>query len=73
MGDKIAAKAAVAAFGVPVVPGIAEPGLTDADLIAAAGDIGFPVLVKPRPAAAVRACAGRRSIGPGRRARGLAS
>ena len=47
MGDKIAAKTAVSAFGVPVVPGIAEPGLSDADLIAAAGGIGFPVLVKP--------------------------
>ena len=47
MGDKISSKAAVSAFGVPVVPGIAEPGLSDADLIAAAGDIGFPVLVKP--------------------------
>jgi len=47
MGDKIAAKAAVSAFGVPVVPGIAEPGLTDDDLIAAAADVGFPVLVKP--------------------------
>jgi acetyl-CoA/propionyl-CoA carboxylase biotin carboxyl carrier protein len=47
MGDKIASKAAVSVFGVPVVPGIAEPGLSDADLIAAAGDIGFPVLVKP--------------------------
>lgn len=47
MGDKIAAKAAVSAFGVPVVPGIAEPGLSDADLIAAAPGIGFPVLVKP--------------------------
>ena len=47
MGDKIAAKAAVSAFGVPVVPGIAEPGLTDADLIEAAAGIGFPVLVKP--------------------------
>lgn len=47
MGDKIAAKTAVCAFGVPVVPGIAEPGLSDADLIAAAGDIGYPVLVKP--------------------------
>ena len=34
MGDKIAAKAAVSAFGVPVVPGIARPGLTDDDLIA---------------------------------------
>jgi acetyl-CoA/propionyl-CoA carboxylase biotin carboxyl carrier protein len=47
MGDKIAAKAAVSAFGVPVVPGIARPGLSDADLIAAADDIGFPILVKP--------------------------
>ena len=47
MGDKIAAKAAVSAFGVPVVPGIARPGLTDADLIAAADDVGYPVLVKP--------------------------
>ncbi|MGH3583412.1 MAG: acetyl-CoA carboxylase biotin carboxylase subunit, partial [Mycobacterium sp.] len=47
MGDKIAAKAAVSAFGVPVVPGISRPGLTDDDLIAGAPDIGFPVLVKP--------------------------
>jgi acetyl-CoA/propionyl-CoA carboxylase biotin carboxyl carrier protein len=47
MGDKIASKAAVSAFGVPVVPGIAEPGLTDDDLIRAASDIGYPVLVKP--------------------------
>ena len=47
MGDKIVAKTTVSAFGVPVVPGIARPGLTDADLIAAAGDIGYPVLVKP--------------------------
>ncbi len=47
MGDKIAAKNAVAAFGVPVVPGIARPGLTDAELLDAAADIGYPVLVKP--------------------------
>jgi acetyl-CoA/propionyl-CoA carboxylase, biotin carboxylase, biotin carboxyl carrier protein len=47
MGDKIAAKAAVSAFGVPVVPGAARPGLTDADLIAGAQDVGYPVLVKP--------------------------
>ncbi len=47
MGDKIAAKAAVSAFGVPVVPGIARPSLTNAELIGAAGDIGFPILVKP--------------------------
>ncbi|MGW5386187.1 ATP-binding protein [Nocardia sp. NPDC003963] len=47
MGDKITAKTTVAASGVPVVPGIAEPGLTDAALVAAATDIGYPVLVKP--------------------------
>ncbi|MEV0296692.1 biotin carboxylase N-terminal domain-containing protein [Nocardia sp. NPDC050710] len=47
MGDKITAKNTVAAFDVPVVPGIAKPGLTDAELIAAATDIGYPVLVKP--------------------------
>ena len=47
MGDKIAAKAAVSAFGVPVVPGVSRPGLTDADLIAGAAEVGYPVLVKP--------------------------
>ncbi|MFF2109543.1 acetyl/propionyl/methylcrotonyl-CoA carboxylase subunit alpha [Rhodococcus koreensis] len=47
MGDKITAKNAVATFDVPVVPGIARPGLSDDELIAAAGDIGYPVLVKP--------------------------
>jgi acetyl-CoA/propionyl-CoA carboxylase biotin carboxyl carrier protein len=47
MGDKIAAKGTVSAFGVPVVPGIARPGLTDDELVAAADEIGYPVLVKP--------------------------
>jgi acetyl-CoA/propionyl-CoA carboxylase, biotin carboxylase, biotin carboxyl carrier protein len=47
MGDKITAKSTVSAFGVPVVPGIARPGLTDAELIAAADEVGYPVLVKP--------------------------
>jgi acetyl-CoA/propionyl-CoA carboxylase, biotin carboxylase, biotin carboxyl carrier protein len=47
MGDKIAAKGTVSEFGVPVVPGIARPGLTDDELIAAADEIGYPVLVKP--------------------------
>ena len=42
MGDKIAAKATVAASGVPVVPGIARPGLTDDELVAAADDVGYP-------------------------------
>jgi acetyl-CoA/propionyl-CoA carboxylase biotin carboxyl carrier protein len=47
MGDKIAAKSTVSAFGVPVVPGIARPGLTDAELTVAADEVGYPVLVKP--------------------------
>ena len=47
MGDKIAAKGTVSEFGVPVVPGIARPGLTDDELLAAADQIGYPVLVKP--------------------------
>ncbi len=47
MGDKITAKNAVGAFDVPVVPGVARPGLTDDDLVAAADEVGFPVLIKP--------------------------
>jgi acetyl-CoA/propionyl-CoA carboxylase biotin carboxyl carrier protein len=47
MGDKIRAKATVSAAGVPVVPGRSEPGMTDADLVAAAEEVGYPVLVKP--------------------------
>ena len=47
MGDKIRAKQTVGAAGVPVVPGRSEPGMTDADLLAAADEVGFPVLVKP--------------------------
>ncbi|WP_029090384.1 acetyl/propionyl/methylcrotonyl-CoA carboxylase subunit alpha [Brevibacterium album] len=47
MGDKISAKQAVAARGVPLVPGVAEAGLTDDQLIARAEEVGFPVLVKP--------------------------
>ncbi len=47
MGDKITAKNAVAAFDVPVVPGVARPGLTDDELVAAADRIGYPVLIKP--------------------------
>lgn len=47
MGDKIRSKNHVAGYGVPVVPGIAEPGLTDEDLISAAAGVGFPLLIKP--------------------------
>ena len=47
MGDKISAKQEVGRSGVPTIPGIAEPGLGDDELVAAAENIGYPVLVKP--------------------------
>ncbi len=47
MGDKIRAKLHVAASGVPIVPGVADPSLDDAGLVAAAESVGFPLLVKP--------------------------
>ena len=46
MGDKISAKAAAVAAGVPVVPGRFEVAMTDADLVAAADEIGYPVMIK---------------------------
>ncbi|MYT30519.1 MULTISPECIES: biotin carboxylase N-terminal domain-containing protein [unclassified Streptomyces] len=47
MGDKIRAKETVRAAGVPVVPGSSGSGLSDAQLAAAAREIGMPVLLKP--------------------------
>ena len=47
MGDKIQAKRHVAVSGVPVVPGRLETGMTDRELLEAAREIGFPVMVKP--------------------------
>ncbi|MGK5499560.1 biotin carboxylase N-terminal domain-containing protein [Streptomyces sp. URMC 125] len=47
MGDKIRAKETVRAAGVPVVPGSSGSSLTDAELAAAALEIGMPVLLKP--------------------------
>ncbi|MFI2703932.1 ATP-binding protein [Cellulosimicrobium composti] len=47
MADKLAAKGIVAARGVPVVPGAGAPGMSDDDLVAAADDVGYPLLVKP--------------------------
>lgn len=50
MGDKITAKNHVAASGVPTVPGYAgTPGQPpgDDDLRAHAGEVGYPLLIKP--------------------------
>jgi acetyl-CoA carboxylase, biotin carboxylase subunit len=46
MGDKVAAKAEMRRLGVPVVPGTDEPVGGDNEAIAAAEDIGYPVLIK---------------------------
>jgi geranyl-CoA carboxylase alpha subunit len=46
MGDKALARRAMAAAGVPVLPGYDLDDQSDAALIVAARDIGFPVMVK---------------------------
>ena len=46
MGSKIAAKALAAEAGVPIIVGYAEARRDDGSLIAAAGDVGFPLIVK---------------------------
>ena len=47
MGDKIRSKNHVAGFGVPIIPGIARAGLSDEELIDAAVEVGYPLLIKP--------------------------
>jgi acetyl-CoA carboxylase biotin carboxylase subunit len=46
MGDKISAKKAVKAAGIPVVPGSEGSLTTEAEALKAAETIGFPVLIK---------------------------
>ena len=46
MGSKLAARAAMVAAGVPVVPGSDDPGEEPEAQMAAAAAIGYPVLVK---------------------------
>ena len=46
MASKTAARQAMAAAGVPIVPGVTEPVATIADARAAAEEIGYPVAVK---------------------------
>jgi 3-methylcrotonyl-CoA carboxylase alpha subunit len=47
MGDKLAARRSAARAGVPVVPGTDGSKDSDASLLRKAGEIGFPLLVKP--------------------------
>src|SRR6201998_4652062 len=46
MGDTITAKQAVKAAGIPVVPGSDGAVTTEEEALAAAHEIGFPVLIK---------------------------
>lgn len=46
MGSKAAARQLAQASGVPVAPGLDGAGKTDAELLAAAAEIGYPVLIK---------------------------
>ncbi|UJP10003.1 ATP-grasp domain-containing protein [Microbacterium sp. KUDC0406] len=47
MGDKIRAKAHVAAHGVPTVPGFSAAGMSDEEIADAADAAGYPLLIKP--------------------------
>ena len=47
MGEKIAAREHAMRAGVPVVPGISAPNLSDEDLLLAGIEYGFPLLIKP--------------------------
>ncbi|MEZ6194248.1 MAG: acetyl-CoA carboxylase biotin carboxylase subunit [Planctomycetota bacterium] len=46
MGDKINSRRKMIDAGVPVVPGVESPRFTEAELRAAAKDIGYPVMLK---------------------------
>jgi acetyl-CoA/propionyl-CoA carboxylase biotin carboxyl carrier protein len=46
LGDKVAAKAAAAAAGVPILPGLSGEALSDEEILAWAGDAELPLLLK---------------------------
>ncbi len=46
MGDKLAAKAAVLKFGVPLVPGTAKPIMNPSEAKQISKEIGYPILIK---------------------------
>ena len=46
MGDKVRARAAMSAAGVPILPGSPDPVTSEAEGLKLAREIGFPVIVK---------------------------
>src|SRR3989440_12103371 len=61
MGDKIEAKRTARRLGIPVVPGSEGAITSDADALAIARDIGFPILVKAAAGGGGRGMKGARS------------
>ncbi len=47
MGEKISARARAIQAGVPVVPGISAPDMSERELLLAGIEYGFPLLIKP--------------------------
>ena len=47
MGEKISARGYAIRAGVPVVPGVGAPGMSNEELLDACKDLTFPLLVKP--------------------------
>ena len=47
MGEKISARGYAIRAGVPVVPGVGAPGMSNDNLLDACRDLEFPLLVKP--------------------------
>ena len=48
MGTKTAARAAMRAAGVPIIPGTTDPIGSAAEIIALGGELGYPLIVKAR-------------------------
>jgi len=46
LGDKVASRQTMEQAGVPVIPGVDTPGLSDSELAVEAERIGYPVLIK---------------------------
>ena len=46
MGDKVSARRAMQAAGVPVVPGTVDPLESDEEAVAVAAEIGYPIMLK---------------------------
>ncbi|MDA1259055.1 MAG: acetyl-CoA carboxylase biotin carboxylase subunit, partial [Planctomycetota bacterium] len=46
MGSKIESRRAVSRYGVSMIPGTMDPVTSDGEALQAAGEIGFPVMIK---------------------------